>query len=76
MAKFIELHINHNRLPVCINVDAISYFMEIRGHTYVYLTTSEVTSSDSGGSLTRISGATKSIIVSETYSYVKRLIED
>ena len=76
MAKFIELHINHNRQPVCINVDAIYYFMEIRGHTYVYLTTSEVTSSDSGGSLTRISGATKSIIVSETYSYVKQLIED
>lgn len=50
--------------------------MEIRGHTYVYLTTPEVTSSDSGGSLTRISGATKSISVSETYSYVKRLIED
>ena len=76
MAKFIELHINHNRQPVCINVDAISYFMEIRGHTYVYLTTVEIKSSDSGGSLTRISGATQSIMVSETYSNVKRLLED
>lgn len=76
MAKFIELHLSPNMRPVCINVDAISYFVEIHGRTYVYLTTAEIKSSDSGGSLTRISGATQSIMVSETYSNVKRLIED
>ena len=76
MAKFIELHLSPNMRPVCINVDAISYFVEIHGRTYVYLTTAEIKSSDSGGSLTRISGATQSIMVSETYSNVKRLIEE
>lgn len=76
MAKFIELHLSPNMRPVCINVDAISYFVEIHGRTYVYLTTAEIKSSDSGGSLTRISGATQSIMVRETYSNVKRLIED
>lgn len=76
MSKFIELHVSHNRQPVCINVDAISYFVEIRGYTHVYLTTTEIKSSDSGGSLTKVSGTNEYIVVSESYSVVKRLIEE
>ena len=76
MPKFIELHIFTSGLPISINVDTISYFMDVRGTVYVYLTVPVISSHDSSGHIDKVEGKSKHFIVRESYSRVKSLLED
>lgn len=76
MTKFIELHIFTNGTKVYININEISHIIEVLGRLHIYMRSTELSSNQSGGSISSINGKQKYIVVRESYSKVKSLIED
>ena len=75
MPRFIELH-TYNNNPVYINLDAIAYIEEEYQGVMVYFNTMQISSKEKGGVLNKIETSLKRILVTESYSKVKSLIEE
>lgn len=76
MVKFIELHIYSTGTSLLINVDCISYIMQVRGLVNIFLNTPSFSSSDNAGKLRSLSSSLTHIVVKESYSRVKAIIID
>lgn len=75
MSRFIELH-TYNNNPVYINLDAVAYIEEDYQGVMVYFNTMQISSKEKGGVLNKIETSLKRILVTESYSKVKSLIEE
>lgn len=75
MPRFIELH-TYNNNPVYINLDAVAYIKEDYQGVMVYFNTIQISSKEKGGMLNKIETSLKRILVTESYSKVKSLIEE
>lgn len=75
MPRFIELH-KYNNNPVYINLDAVAYIEEDYQGVMVYFNTMQISSKEKGGVLNKIENSLKRILVTESYSKVKSLIEE
>lgn len=75
MPRFIELHTYDNN-PVYINLDAVAYIKEDYQGVMVYFNTMQISSKEKGGMLNKIETSLKRILVTESYSKVKSLIEE
>lgn len=76
MTKFIELHSSYYGTPLYVNVDAIAYVDEYRGGTRIILRTEKISSHEKGGVVDKIESKMESLIVIESYSKVKSLIDE
>lgn len=75
MTKFIELH-TYNNSPIYINLESIAYIQEEFQGVMVYFNTMQISSKEKGGMLNKIETSLKRILVTESYSKVKSLIEE
>lgn len=75
MTKFIELH-TYNNSPIYINLESIAYIQEEFQGVMVYFNTMQISSKEKGGMLNKIETSSKRILVTESYSKVKSLIEE
>lgn len=75
MTKFIELH-TYNNSPIYINLESIAYIQEEYQGVMVYFNTIQISSKEKGGMLNKIETSLKRILVTESYSKVKSLIEE
>lgn len=75
LPRFIELH-TYNNNPVYINLDAVAYIKEDYQGVMVYFNTMQISSKEKGGMLNKIETSLKRILVTESYSKVKSLIEE
>lgn len=75
MVKFIELH-TYNNNPIYINLDAVAYVEENFQGVVVYIKTMQISSKEKGGMLNKLETSMKRILVTESYSKVKSLIEE
>lgn len=75
MVKFIELH-TYNNNPIYINLDAVAYIEENFQGVVVYIKTIQISSKEKGGMLNKLETSMKRILVTESYSKVKSLIEE
>jgi hypothetical protein len=75
MTKFIELH-TYNNSPIYINLESIAYIQEEYQGVMVYFNTMQISSKEKGGMLNKIETSLKRILVTESYSKVKSLIEE
>lgn len=75
MPRFIELHTYHN-VPIYINLESIAYIQEEYQGVMVYFNTMQISSKEKGGMLNKIETSLKKILVTESYSKVKSLIEE
>lgn len=75
MTKFIELH-TYNNSPIYINLESIAYIQEEFQGVMVYFNTMQISSKEKGGMLNKIETSLKRILVIESYSKVKSLIEE
>jgi|GEM_PF-4417113 len=75
MPRFIELH-TYNNSPIFINLDSVAYIEEDYQGVMVYFNTMQISSKEKGGMLNKIETSLKRILVTETYSKVKSLIEE
>ena len=75
MPRFIELHTYHN-VPIYINLESIAYIQEEYQGVMVYFNTMQISSKEKGGMLNKIETSLKRILVTESYSKVKSLIEE
>lgn len=75
MPRFIELH-TYNNNPVYINLDAVAYIKEDYQGVMVYFNTMQISSKEKGGMLNKIETSLKRILLTESYSKVKSLIEE
>lgn len=75
MTKFIELH-TYNNSPIYINLESIAYIQEEFQGVMVYFNTIQISSKEKGGMLNKIETSLKRILVTESYSKVKSLIEE
>ena len=75
MVKFIELH-TYNNNPIYINLDAVAYIEEEYQGVMIYINTVQISSKEKGGMLNKLETSLKRILVTESYSKVKLLIEE
>lgn len=75
MSRFIELHTYHN-VPIYINLESIAYIQEEYQGVMVYFNTMQISSKENKGMLNKIETSLKKILVTESYSKVKSLIEE
>ena len=75
MTKFIELH-TYNNSPIYINLESIAYIQEEYQGVMVYFNTIQISSKEKGGMLNKIETSLKRILITESYSKVKSLIEE
>lgn len=75
MPRFIELHTYHN-VPIYINLESIAYIQEEYQGVMVYFNTMQISSKENKGMLNKIETSLKKILVTESYSKVKSLIEE
>lgn len=75
MPRFIELHTYHN-VPIYINLESIAYIQEEYQGVMVYFNTMQISSKENGGMLNKIETSLKKILVTESYSKIKSLIEE
>ena len=75
MVKFIELH-TYNNNPIYINLDAVAYIEENFQGVVVYIKTIQISAKEKGGMLNKLETSMKRILVTESYSKVKSLIEE
>lgn len=75
MTKFIELH-TYNNSPIYINLESIAYIEEDYQGVMVHFNTLQISSKEKGGMLNKIETSLKRILVTESYSKVKSLIEE
>lgn len=75
MPRFIELHTYHN-VPIYINLESIAYIQEEYQGVMVYFNTMQISSKENKGMLNKIETSLKKILVTESYSKIKSLIEE
>lgn len=75
MVKFIELH-TYNNNPIYINLDTVAYIEEEYQGVMIYINTVQISSKEKGGMLNKLETSLKRILVTESYSKVKSLIEE
>lgn len=75
MVKFIELH-TYNNNPIYINLDTVAYIEEEYQGVMIYINAIQISSKEKGGMLNKLETSLKKILVTESYSKVKSLIEE
>ena len=75
MVKFIELH-TYNNNPIYINLDTVAYIEEEYQGVIIYINAIQISSKEKGGMLNKLETSLKKILVTESYSKVKSLIEE
>ena len=75
MPRFIDLHTYHN-VPIYINLESIAYIQEEYQGVMVYFNTMQISSKENKGMLNKIETSLKKILVTESYSKIKSLIEE
>lgn len=75
MPRFIELHTYHN-VPIYINLESIAYIQEEYQGVMVYFNTMQISSKENKGMLNKIETSLNKILVTESYSKIKSLIEE
>lgn len=75
MVKFIELH-TYNNNPIYINLDTVAYIEEEYQGVMIYINAIQISSKEKGGMLNKLETSLKRILVTESYSKVKSLIEE
>lgn len=63
-------------MPIYINLESIAYIQEEFQGVMVYFNTMQISSKEKGGMLNKIETSLKRILVTESYSKVKSLIEE